>query len=153
MRVVHVSVISINLHKPLADHNHLSDMRCIAPYRFCTHIRQRWSDRPELIIFVDNCYGEFVEDKEPIAIGADLIAGSLIKNPGMLLHQATHVKSTTYELHYQLLYYLYMHSQAHWSCNCSVRVMSWCDLTLLERYHHYDSLPAAAHVLKPHHVY
>lgn len=38
--------------------------------------------RPDLIIFVDNCYGEFVEKKEPIEIGADLIAGSLIKNPG-----------------------------------------------------------------------
>src|SRR5699024_11101051 len=35
-----------------------------------------------LIIFVDNCYGEFVEDKEPTHIGADIIAGSLIKNPG-----------------------------------------------------------------------
>jgi len=34
------------------------------------------------IIFVDNCYGEFVEDCEPVAIGADLMAGSLIKNPG-----------------------------------------------------------------------
>ncbi|HOJ78770.1 MAG TPA: methionine gamma-lyase family protein [Bacillota bacterium] len=33
-------------------------------------------------IFVDNCYGEFVEPKEPIEVGADLIAGSLIKNPG-----------------------------------------------------------------------
>lgn len=37
---------------------------------------------PEIIIFVDNCYGEFVEEKEPIEVGADLIAGSLIKNPG-----------------------------------------------------------------------
>ncbi|MFC4404499.1 aminotransferase class I/II-fold pyridoxal phosphate-dependent enzyme [Gracilibacillus xinjiangensis] len=35
-----------------------------------------------VIIFVDNCYGEFVEKAEPIEIGADLIAGSLIKNPG-----------------------------------------------------------------------
>jgi len=35
-----------------------------------------------LIVFVDNCYGEFVEDNEPIHIGADIIAGSLIKNPG-----------------------------------------------------------------------
>lgn len=35
-----------------------------------------------LIIFVDNCYGEFVEDKEPLHVGADIIAGSLIKNPG-----------------------------------------------------------------------
>lgn len=34
------------------------------------------------IIFVDNCYGEFVEKVEPLAVGADLIAGSLIKNPG-----------------------------------------------------------------------
>ena len=31
---------------------------------------------------VDNCYGEFVEEKEPCHVGADLIAGSLIKNPG-----------------------------------------------------------------------
>ncbi|WP_217585529.1 aminotransferase class I/II-fold pyridoxal phosphate-dependent enzyme [Lentibacillus saliphilus] len=38
--------------------------------------------REDLIIFVDNCYGEFVEDQEPLHVGADLIAGSLIKNPG-----------------------------------------------------------------------
>lgn len=37
---------------------------------------------PESIIMVDNCYGEFVETKEPCEVGADLIAGSLIKNPG-----------------------------------------------------------------------
>ncbi|WP_027963267.1 aminotransferase class I/II-fold pyridoxal phosphate-dependent enzyme [Halalkalibacillus halophilus] len=37
---------------------------------------------PETIIFVDNCYGEFVETQEPTDVGADLIAGSLIKNPG-----------------------------------------------------------------------
>ena len=37
---------------------------------------------PDLICFVDNCYGEFLEDREPTAVGADLIAGSLIKNPG-----------------------------------------------------------------------
>ncbi|MCG3090018.1 aminotransferase class I/II-fold pyridoxal phosphate-dependent enzyme [Sporosarcina cyprini] len=36
----------------------------------------------ELVVFVDNCYGEFVETKEPTEIGADLMAGSLIKNPG-----------------------------------------------------------------------
>lgn len=34
------------------------------------------------VIAVDNCYGEFVEKREPLAVGADLIAGSLIKNPG-----------------------------------------------------------------------
>ena len=37
---------------------------------------------PEVICMVDNCYGEFVEAQEPIEAGADLIAGSLIKNPG-----------------------------------------------------------------------
>ena len=38
--------------------------------------------REDVIIFVDNCYGEFVERKEPNEVGVDLIAGSLIKNPG-----------------------------------------------------------------------
>lgn len=37
---------------------------------------------PESVIMVDNCYGEFVEKQEPCEIGADIIAGSLIKNPG-----------------------------------------------------------------------
>lgn len=37
---------------------------------------------PGIIIMVDNCYGEFVEEKEPCEIGADLMVGSLIKNPG-----------------------------------------------------------------------
>ena len=37
---------------------------------------------PGTIVFVDNCYGEFVDTKEPTHVGADLIAGSLIKNPG-----------------------------------------------------------------------
>ncbi|XP_057825204.1 uncharacterized protein LOC131037162 isoform X2 [Cryptomeria japonica] len=37
---------------------------------------------PECVVFVDNCYGEFVESMEPTAVGADIIAGSLIKNPG-----------------------------------------------------------------------
>jgi cystathionine beta-lyase family protein involved in aluminum resistance len=37
---------------------------------------------PDISVVVDNCYGEFVEDKEPTQYGADLIAGSLIKNPG-----------------------------------------------------------------------
>lgn len=37
---------------------------------------------PDCICFVDNCYGEFVEKLEPTDVGADLIAGSLIKNPG-----------------------------------------------------------------------
>lgn len=37
---------------------------------------------PSVIVMVDNCYGEFVETKEPIELGADLIVGSLIKNMG-----------------------------------------------------------------------
>ena len=38
--------------------------------------------RPDVICMVDNCYGEFVEDTEPIQVGADMMVGSLIKNPG-----------------------------------------------------------------------
>jgi cystathionine beta-lyase family protein involved in aluminum resistance len=38
--------------------------------------------KSDVVVFVDNCYGEFVEDYEPCHVGADLIAGSLIKNPG-----------------------------------------------------------------------
>lgn len=37
---------------------------------------------PSVIVIVDNCYGEFVETQEPTSVGADLIVGSLIKNPG-----------------------------------------------------------------------
>lgn len=45
----------------------------------CIYIREVKSDT---IILVDNCYGEFVETCEPVFVGADLMAGSLIKNPG-----------------------------------------------------------------------
>lgn len=38
--------------------------------------------KPSLIVMVDNCYGEFVEEIEPSDVGADMIVGSLIKNPG-----------------------------------------------------------------------
>ncbi|MBE6184925.1 aminotransferase class I/II-fold pyridoxal phosphate-dependent enzyme [Heyndrickxia ginsengihumi] len=38
--------------------------------------------KQDVVVFVDNCYGEFVEEQEPCHIGADLMAGSLIKNPG-----------------------------------------------------------------------
>ncbi len=37
---------------------------------------------PDCIVMVDNCYGEFVQREEPVSCGADLMAGSLIKNPG-----------------------------------------------------------------------
>ena len=38
--------------------------------------------RPDVLCMVDNCYGEFTEDKEPSDVGADMVVGSLIKNPG-----------------------------------------------------------------------
>lgn len=38
--------------------------------------------KPDCICFVDNCYGEFIEEKEPTEVGADIMGGSLIKNPG-----------------------------------------------------------------------
>lgn len=47
-----------------------------------TMIDQVRQVNPSAIVIVDNCYGEFVETQEPTAVGADLIVGSLIKNPG-----------------------------------------------------------------------
>lgn len=38
--------------------------------------------KPDVICMVDNCYGEFVEEQEPTDVGADMVVGSLIKNPG-----------------------------------------------------------------------
>lgn len=45
-------------------------------------IQRLKAQKPDLICLVDNCYGEFTELSEPIEAGADLVAGSLIKNPG-----------------------------------------------------------------------
>lgn len=61
---------------------------------------------PEVIVFVDNCYGEFVEKLEPCHVGADLMAGSLIKNPGgglaktggYIVGKEKYVKSCSYRL-------------------------------------------------------
>ena len=47
--------------------------------RICKVVK---SKNPNCICFVDNCYGEFVDIKEPLEVGADLMAGSLIKNAG-----------------------------------------------------------------------
>ncbi len=47
--------------------------------RICKIVK---SKNPDCICFVDNCYGEFVDKREPLEVGADLIGGSLIKNPG-----------------------------------------------------------------------
>lgn len=45
-------------------------------------IREFKSVNPDIVVFVDNCYGEFIDIKEPTEVGADLMAGSLIKNIG-----------------------------------------------------------------------
>ena len=51
--------------------------------RLCEHIRRKYKERGrDVVIFVDNCYGELVEDIEPCHVGADICAGSLIKNLG-----------------------------------------------------------------------
>lgn len=42
----------------------------------------RKGGQPGAAVLVDNCYGEFVETQEPTHVGADLVVGSLIKNPG-----------------------------------------------------------------------
>ena len=47
--------------------------------KICKIVKQK---NPDCICFVDNCYGEFVDTREPLEAGADLIGGSLIKNPG-----------------------------------------------------------------------
>lgn len=53
--------------------------------RICQIVK---SKNPNCICFVDNCYGEFVDTKEPTEVGADLMAGSLIKNAGGGLAEA-----------------------------------------------------------------
>ena len=47
--------------------------------KICATVKQV---NPHCVTFIDNCYGEFVESREPIEVGADIIAGSLIKNIG-----------------------------------------------------------------------
>ena len=54
-------------------------LSCAEIGEICQTVREV---NPHAAIMVDNCYGEFVEDIEPTQVGADLIAGSLIKNPG-----------------------------------------------------------------------
>ncbi|MFK2825087.1 methionine gamma-lyase family protein [Bacillus sp. B190/17] len=62
--------------------------------------------KSDVVVFVDNCYGEFTEDREPCHVGADLMAGSLIKNPGgglvktggYVVGKAAHVESCSYRM-------------------------------------------------------
>lgn len=59
-----------------------SDRRALTIEEIAIAIRAIKDKFPGIIIMVDNCYGEFLELQEPIEVGADIIAGSLIKNPG-----------------------------------------------------------------------
>lgn len=59
-----------------------SDRRALTVDEISEAIRYIKNKFPEIIIFVDNCYGEFTELYEPTDFSADIIAGSLIKNPG-----------------------------------------------------------------------
>lgn len=56
--------------------------RCLLAEDISDIVRTVRANKPDAVIFVDNCYGEFVEREEPCMLGADLCAGSLIKNPG-----------------------------------------------------------------------
>ena len=59
-----------------------------------------------MVVFVDNCYGEFIDTIEPTDVGADLIAGSLIKNAGggiaptggYIVGKAKYVEQASYRL-------------------------------------------------------
>lgn len=59
-----------------------AERRALVAEDIASIVRAVRESSQEAIIFVDNCYGEFVEPFEPTEVGADLIAGSLIKNPG-----------------------------------------------------------------------
>lgn len=56
--------------------------RCLLSDDILAIVKAVRARKPDTVIFVDNCYGEFVEKVEPCMLGADLCAGSLIKNPG-----------------------------------------------------------------------
>ena len=59
-----------------------SDRRCLMGSEIRSVISAVRAAGSDAVILVDNCYGEFVEEEEPCSYGADLCAGSLIKNPG-----------------------------------------------------------------------
>lgn len=69
-------VVAIQRSRGYADR---SSFTIAAILEMCRTIKQL---APDAVIFVDNCYGEFAELQEPLQVGADIMAGSLIKNPG-----------------------------------------------------------------------
>jgi cystathionine beta-lyase family protein involved in aluminum resistance len=72
----HTKVIGIQRSRGYADRPSFSIAQIKEMVNFVKSIN------PNLIVFVDNCYGEFTEEKEPVEVGVDIMAGSLIKNPG-----------------------------------------------------------------------
>ena len=69
-------LITIQRSKGYATRPSFSVAQIGALIAFCKEVK------PDVIVMVDNCYGEFVEAQEPSDVGADMIVGSLIKNPG-----------------------------------------------------------------------
>ena len=59
-----------------------TNRKALSPYDMKPVFEQIKSLSPQSFIVVDNCYGEFVDDIEPTDVGADIVVGSLIKNPG-----------------------------------------------------------------------
>ena len=59
-----------------------SDRRALTIEEIETAVKAIKAVNDEVIIMVDNCYGEFLENREPTDVGVDIMAGSLIKNPG-----------------------------------------------------------------------
>lgn len=72
----HTKVIGIQRSKGYEDRPSFTIAEIEKMTRFVKDIKE------DVIVFVDNCYGEFVEDREPLHVGVDIMAGSLIKNPG-----------------------------------------------------------------------
>lgn len=72
----HTKVIGIQRSKGYGDRPSFTVEEIGEMIRFVKAIKE------DVIVFVDNCYGEFAEEMEPCHVGADLMAGSLIKNPG-----------------------------------------------------------------------
>ncbi|MCR4655410.1 MAG: methionine gamma-lyase family protein [Lachnospiraceae bacterium] len=69
-------LVTIQRSKGYAERPTLSVARIEELIRFIRSVKA------DVIVMVDNCYGEFVEEREPLEAGADMIVGSLIKNPG-----------------------------------------------------------------------
>ena len=69
-------LVTIQRSKGYAERRTLSVAKIEELIQFIRQIKK------DVIIMVDNCYGEFVEEREPLEVGADMIVGSLIKNPG-----------------------------------------------------------------------